>query len=158
MKKSQATKPGTEIGIFLFFSSSGSRHSENLKRILGTLDAQNFPKFPKILKAFQSATGILWIVVSCKKKIISLMFVSFLFFFIYWWFFLFLLYLVSFLVLQSPIQTSSIEEATHMNEQTENFKNITDMSQNQLVKFINWLLNLGQKPIRKHISHVIWIG
>jgi hypothetical protein len=85
------------------------------------------------------------------------MFVS-VFFLIYWWFFLFLLYLVSFLVLQSPIQTSSIEEATHMNEQTENFKNITDMSQNQLVKFINWLLNLGQKPIRKHISHVIWIG
>ena len=30
--------------------------------------AQNFHKFPKILKVFQSATGISWIVVLCKKK------------------------------------------------------------------------------------------
>ena len=149
-----------EIGIFLFFSSSGSRHSENLKRILGTLEGrwmhtifQNSRKFERLFNPPLAFCGLL----SRVKKIVSLMFVSF-FFLIYWWFCLFLLYLVSFLVLQSPIQTSSIEEATHMNEQTENFKNITDMSQNQLVKFINWLLNLGQKPIRKHISHVIWIG
>ena len=64
--------------------------------------AQNFPKFPKILKVFQSATGILWIVVSCQKKF-SLMFV--------WFFYLlmififgfasFLLRLVSFLLYHS---------------------------------------------------------
>ena len=47
--------------------------------------AQNFPKFPKILKVFQFATGILWIVV---KKIASLMFVSF--------FYLLMIFLVSF--------------------------------------------------------------
>jgi hypothetical protein len=39
-----------------FFSSSGFRHSENLKRILGTLEGRwlhkNVPKFPKILKVF----------------------------------------------------------------------------------------------------------
>jgi hypothetical protein len=39
--------------------------------------AQNFPKFPKILKAFQSATGILWIVVSgtsdCGRDILFAM-------------------------------------------------------------------------------------
>jgi hypothetical protein len=51
-------KTGYGNGDIFFFSSSGSRHSENLKRILGTLEgkvaAQNFPKFPKILKVFQS--------------------------------------------------------------------------------------------------------
>ena len=47
--------------------------------------AQNFPKFPKILKVFQFATDILWIVV---KKIASLMFVSF--------FYLLMIFLVSF--------------------------------------------------------------
>jgi hypothetical protein len=43
-------KTGYGNGDIFFFSSSGSRHSENLKRILGTLEgkvaAQNFPKFP----------------------------------------------------------------------------------------------------------------
>jgi hypothetical protein len=53
-------------GDIFFFSSSGSRHSENLKRILDTLEGRwlhtIFPNSPKILKVFQSATGILWIV------------------------------------------------------------------------------------------------
>ena len=41
--------------------------------------------FPYILKVFQSATGILWIVVSCKK-IVSLMFVSFFYLLMILWF------------------------------------------------------------------------
>ena len=60
--------------------------------------AQNFHKFPKILKVFQSATGISWIVVLCKKKIVSLMFVSFFYLLIIFISFVsFLLCLVSFL-------------------------------------------------------------
>jgi hypothetical protein len=57
MKKSQATKPGTEIGIFLFFSSSGSRHSENLKRILGTSKEICNRKTRKNIRATGSRTS-----------------------------------------------------------------------------------------------------
>jgi hypothetical protein len=46
--KSQAAKPGTEIEIFAFFSSSGSRRSENLKRFLGTLDGRWLHKIYQI--------------------------------------------------------------------------------------------------------------
>ena len=66
--------------------------------------AQNFPKFPKILKVFQSATANLWIVVSCTKKnhFVNLCFFFFLnllvIFFVSFRFVSFLLYLVSFLL------------------------------------------------------------
>jgi hypothetical protein len=48
-----------EIGIFLFFSSSGSRHSENLKRILGTLEAKEIcnRKTRKNIRATGSRTS-----------------------------------------------------------------------------------------------------
>ena len=77
------------------------KSEKNTRYIGGEVAAQNFPKFGEILTVFQSATAILWIVVSCKKKIFSLMFIWF--FKIYWWFFWFglvsfLLYLVSFLL------------------------------------------------------------
>jgi hypothetical protein len=61
--------------------------------------AQNFPKFSKILKVFQSATAICGLL-SHVKKIASLMFVSFFLKFIndVFGFVSFLLYLVSFLL------------------------------------------------------------
>ena len=115
-----------------FFSSSGPRHSKNLKKntryIGGEVAAQNFHKFPKILKVFQSATCILWIVVSCKENrfvnvslfffylLMIVFFVSFLlcarFRFVSFRFclFRFVSFLVSFLILQSLWQKKSLSQ------------------------------------------------
>jgi hypothetical protein len=49
--KSQAAKPGTEIEIFVFLSSSGSTlwESEKITGYIGReVAAHNFPKFPKM--------------------------------------------------------------------------------------------------------------
>ena len=61
------------------------------------MDAQNFPKFPKMLKVFQSATSILLTVVSCKKNCFINVCSVFLFIDDFFGFVSFLLCLVSFL-------------------------------------------------------------
>jgi len=61
--------------IFYFFSSSGSTHSENLKRILGTLEGRwlhkIFPNSLKFLRLFNSPLAFCGLL-SHVKKIFSL--------------------------------------------------------------------------------------
>jgi hypothetical protein len=50
-------KTGYGNGDIFFFSSSGSRHYENLKRILGTLEGRwlhKFSQIPEYFKGFSS--------------------------------------------------------------------------------------------------------